>query len=174
MQSKKISFNPEKFDIYPLVINVFALLEINAFHKTIDLDCKVEHGTYVYVDKNAIASVLRNLIDNAIKFTPEGGKIVVSSKKINNFVEVSVTDTGLGISSEDIEKIFSSDINFTTIGTHNEKGSGLGLLLCKEFVEKNGGTIEVTGKPEKGSVFKFTIPFTVAHPLDVAGNSKTN
>jgi signal transduction histidine kinase len=157
-QSGFIVCNPEKFDIRPLTISILTLFELNSAVKRIDTICAIETQTYVYADKNIIASVLRNLIDNAIKFTYEGGKIIVSSRKINNFIEISVSDTGLGIDNENIKQLFKLENNFTRRGTKDEKGSGLGLLLCKEFVKMSGGKISVSSQPEKGSTFMFTIP----------------
>jgi signal transduction histidine kinase len=105
-----------------------------------------------------ITTVVRNLITNAIKFTPENGEITVFAEKTENEVIVAVRDTGIGISDEDKQILFRIDVHHTTIGTSQEKGTGLGLILCKEFVEKHGGKIWVESEIGKGSTFKFTIP----------------
>ena len=114
--------------------------------------------TTVYADKYMISTVMRNLISNAVKFTKSGGKITISVAKDQNVMVISVTDTGLGISKESIGKLFHLDQNISTSGTENEKGTGLGLILCKEFVEKHAGSIWVESELEKGSAFYFTIP----------------
>jgi signal transduction histidine kinase len=104
-----------------------------------------------------IQLVLRNLISNAIKFTTEGGKITVSMDASENDFDIRVSDTGVGMSFEDQEKLFNSTNHFTTRGTNNEKGTGLGLLLCKEFVEKNDGTIEVSSIKGEGTTFSVKL-----------------
>ncbi len=102
--------------------------------------------------------VIQNLVSNALKFTPESGNIKVSLNVENDFFEVSVSDTGVGINEEDQKKLFRLDEHFSTYGTNNEKGSGLGLLLCKEFVEKNNGKVWVKSEQGRGSVFTFSLP----------------
>jgi len=106
-----------------------------------------------------VCSVIRNLISNAIKFTPQGGKVDVEAKIKVDFVEVSVSDTGVGMSKETIEKLFKIETSFTSRGTENEKGSGLGLMLCRDFVEQHGGTIWAESEKGKGSKFTFSIPY---------------
>ena len=110
-----------------------------------------------------LSTIMRNLILNAIKFTPQGGEITINARKIsegNNqeFIEIAVKDNGVGISPERQSKLFIITENITTEGTENEKGTGLGLILCKEFVEKHGGKIWVKSEIGKGSVFYFTLP----------------
>jgi signal transduction histidine kinase len=104
--------------------------------------------------------VVQNLMINAIKFTPRDGRIIVSSVEKEGYIEVSVADTGIGIEPEDSNDLFNFNNVFTTEGTGGEKGTGLGLPLCKEFVEKNGGKIWVESEPGKGSKFTFTLPKT--------------
>ncbi len=105
-----------------------------------------------------IKIVLRNLVSNAVKFTPKGGYVEISSKLTGKEVFISVTDNGVGISADDIGKLFDISSNFSTKGTNEEKGTGLGLSLCKEFVEKNNGKIWVKSEPSKGSDFTFSLP----------------
>jgi signal transduction histidine kinase len=102
--------------------------------------------------------VLRNLIYNAIKFTGRGGQVLAKVSAEGGKVSISVEDTGVGISEGDIEKIFNPEVHIATKGTENETGSGLGLLLCKDYVEKNGGKISVESEKGKGSIFRFCIP----------------
>jgi signal transduction histidine kinase len=157
-QSNNIKYKPEFFDLRPLILNVFTLFELTAFNKKIDLLCHVNEVNMVYADRETISLILRNLIDNAIKFTKEGGKVIVTSKKIDNFVEVSVTDTGIGISDDDLSRLFRFDEVFTKSGTQGEQGTGLGLIMCKEFIEINKGKIKVISRTNDGSTFYFSIP----------------
>lgn len=105
-----------------------------------------------------VAVIIRNLVNNAIKFSSSNDKILISAIEYDNFVEVSVSDTGVGIDKEDQDKLFRIETSFTSKGTADEKGTGLGLILCKEFVEKNGGKIWVESNKEGGTTFKFTLP----------------
>ena len=102
--------------------------------------------------------IIRNLVSNAIKFTPVGKKITLTAYKNFGSIKVEIIDTGVGMSEEDLKKLFRIDVQFTTRGTMNEKGTGLGLIICKDFVEKNGGKIKVESTEGKGSCFSFTIP----------------
>jgi len=105
-----------------------------------------------------ILTVLRNLISNAIKFTNESGKVTIGYKLMDNTVELYVKDTGIGMNKQQIEKLFKIEENVSTPGTNKEKGTGLGLILCKEFVEKHKGRIWVESEEGKGSTFSFTLP----------------
>jgi two-component system, sensor histidine kinase and response regulator len=109
-----------------------------------------------------ISTVVRNLCSNSIKFTPKNGTIRVSALEKENNIEVCISDTGIGISEKDIDKLFRIDVHHTTIGTSSEKGTGLGLILCKEFIEKNDGQIWVESTLGKGSNFKFILPKPVS------------
>ena len=126
--------------------------------KKIDLINKISEDINVTADKYMIDTVLRNLISNSIKFTEPGGHIILSAIRLGNMAEVSVQDNGIGISEENQEKIFRIDAQFRIDGTENEKGTGLGLILCKEFVEKNHGTIRIESKENEGCKFIFTVP----------------
>lgn len=110
------------------------------------------------VDEYSLSTVLRNLLSNAIKYTNENGKIQIKSKRDNTLLEITVEDNGIGISRENILKLFRIDCNLSIPGTNNETGTGLGLILCKEFVEKNGGEIWCESQPGNGSKFIFTVP----------------
>jgi signal transduction histidine kinase len=103
-------------------------------------------------------TILRNLISNAVKFTRRNGKVKIVARISHKFVDISVSDNGIGMSPTSISKLFRLDANMSTRGTDNEKGTGLGLFLCKEFVEKHGGKISVVSDAEKGSTFNFTMP----------------
>ncbi len=106
---------------------------------------------------NVVNTVIRNLLSNAIKYT-SGGEVRLASNSSGEWVEISVSDTGTGIEPKNMDKLFKIDAKYSTRGTAEEKGTGLGLILCKEFVERNGGTLEIESEPGKGSIFRFTLP----------------
>jgi signal transduction histidine kinase len=134
------------------------LLGANALQKSIAIQKQLPHNLPVFADFYMISTVLRNLISNAIKFTRSGGEIIVSAAETATEIVVSVKDKGVGISKERIEKIFSIGESESTPGTAKEKGTGLGLILCKEFVEKHDGKLWVESMIEKGTTFTFAIP----------------
>jgi ligand-binding sensor domain-containing protein/signal transduction histidine kinase len=153
-----IEYKPENMEINFIVDDVINLLKQLAKAKTISLQSNLKGRISAYFDKNTINTVTRNLTSNAIKFTRPNGNIWIDAVVNDGQIEVSVNDNGLGISPENIDKIFNAYQGVTTLGTSGEKGTGLGLLLCKEFVEKNGGKIWVESEVGKGSSFKFTLP----------------
>ena len=137
--------------------NINLLAEI-ATSKSISLINKIEENTMVWSDKNQLDIILRNLISNALKFTPEKGMITISAIERATSWEISVRDTGVGMDKATIDKLFVKNANITTYGTNNEKGTGLGLSLCKEMVEKNSGSIWVESILNRGTCFYFTLP----------------
>jgi signal transduction histidine kinase len=141
-----------------LVTENISLLEKAAQDKDITLLKSTPADTYAVMDLNAFNVVLRNLVTNAIKFTPRGGRVEIRTLKQGNFLRVEVQDNGVGLSEEAARRLFRFDTATTTLGTANERGTGLGLILCKEFVEKSGGAIGVESTPGKGSTFFFTVP----------------
>lgn len=157
-QTGKIKFSPKDVSIYELIISSIYLLKINADKKNIKLKMDVHTDLHIMADYNMLETIIRNLISNAIKFTKEGGTVTVKAIKQHQNTQIIVKDTGVGISKEDIEKLFRIDVSHTTVGTGEEKGTGLGLILCKEFAEKHGGTVSVTSQVGKGSTFIITIP----------------
>lgn len=159
MQTGRMEFVPEKIDLYSKTERIVGVLTGNAIRKDIKIRNEMHPDTYAYGDKNMVYSVMTNLLSNALKFTPPGGEIKINSKnEENGFVRISVTDTGVGISEQDLKKLFKIDQQHTTEGTDQEKGTGLGLVLCKELIEKNGGQIQVCSEVSKGSTFSFTLP----------------
>lgn len=158
MQIGRMEFEPKSFNISAPVDKTFEMLKGNAEKKNINLVNYVENPIEVYADENMIKSVLNNLISNAIKFTNWNGRVKVTSEKENGHVIVSVSDNGIGMTSEEISKLFRIEKHFHKTGTANEKGTGMGLILCKELIEKNGGSIYVDSTIGKGSTFRFTIP----------------
>ncbi len=157
-QTDKIAFEPASFNINQLVEQNIILLNENLTAKRINVKKEIKESYDVYADSNMINTVIRNLLTNAIKFTNPGGDILISCNKKDGKIKVSIKDTGTGMSAEALEKLFRVDANFSTEGTQGETGTGLGLILCKEFVVKNGGTISVESSPGKGSRFSFTLP----------------
>lgn len=151
------TINPQLLDIAGMVKETRHLLRLQAESKQVYVDAKIDSAIYIYADKDMIDLVLRNLISNAIKFTPNQGKVFVGASVKEQRVEVFVKDTGTGISTENIEHLFANNY-FTTHGTGQEIGTGIGLMLCKEFLTQNGGDICVKSELGKGSVFTFTLP----------------
>lgn len=156
-QTGKIKCNPERVSIYDMINDNILLHKANAKEKNIELYSKVEGGIYVLADAYMIKTVVRNLISNAIKFTKKGG-VTVNADIVDKMVNVRIMDTGIGIPEDYIDKLFRIDVNYSTKGTSGETGTGLGLILCKEFVEKNKGEIWVNSEPGKGSEFGFSLP----------------
>lgn len=157
LQMDKLSLQPTKIDLQKLVDeNVKMLGSVQDKH--IQIRNEVEEDTIAFADSNTINLVIRNLVTNAIKFTNEGGHIALSAKEEGKFWVLSVKDDGVGMANEVVSMLFDKTSPYSTRGTANEKGTGLGLILCKEFVEKNGGSISVSSQQGKGSVFQFTVP----------------
>ncbi len=157
-QTGKIQLEPIEFNLADLIKSNVSLLKFQAENKQIDLSYQAPGQLMVFADFNTINTVIRNLINNAIKFTPKGGRIIVTATNQDNNALVIVEDNGIGMSEETISKLFRIDVHHTTLGTAQEKGTGLGLILCKEFVQANGGQIWVESEEGKGSKFFFTIP----------------
>ena len=147
---------PQRFDITETYNEVVHALRLSAKAKNIEIGNNFSKPIYVYADRDMINLVLRNLISNAIKFTPENGSIFISSVNRENVAEISVQDTGIGISKENLDRLFKDF--YSSNGTSNETGTGLGLMLCKEFLTKNKGSIVVKSEEGKGSEFIFSLP----------------
>lgn len=158
IQTGNIVFTPVRFDVRSAAEEVFNLFAQNAKNKSIMLEMKVSSYISVLADTNMFDTILRNLISNGIKFTKEGGFVSLSAAEKNNSVEIIVEDSGVGISQENINKLFAIDANYSTPGTNKERGTGLGLMLCKELVEKNNGTIKVESELGKGTKFILILP----------------
>lgn len=157
-QSGNLKFNPKNINLAHQVAGVISFLEIQAINKDISILNKIEKHVHVNADENMVDTILRNLISNAIKFTQLKGEIQIYSSLKNDFVEITVKDTGVGMSANEIEAVFSVNKINSSLGTSNEQGSGLGLILCKDFVESLGGKIWVESVVNQGSEFKFTLP----------------
>jgi len=161
LQSGKIDYQPERINLISLINNVSSLYGQNLKNKKISLELDVQKNISVFTDKKIIEAVLRNLISNAIKFTSASGSIFISSERKDDDLIVKIRDTGVGISAEDLLNLFRLDVSHSTKGTENESGTGLGLILCKELVERQGGKIWVESNIKEGSTFYFTIPLAL-------------
>lgn len=160
-QTDRIKYNPANLDIGELIEQNIVLSQPNAENKHITLVSQIRYKKPAFADKNMINLVIRNLVSNAIKFTKSGGIVTVQcdkAEKDDKMLAVSIADTGIGISADNIKKLFHIDEYFSTTGTSGESGTGLGLIICKEFVEKNRGTISIHSEPSVGTTFTFTLP----------------
>lgn len=158
LQRGVIEFKPEESNLLADTEEAFGPLLSTATKKDQKLECQISESLYAKYDRNMIATVVRNLVSNAIKFTGERGKITVNAKVGKSAVTVTVSDTGIGMSQEDIEKLFRIDTHFSRRGTNDEGGSGLGLILCKEFIDKHNGKIWAESELGNGTSFHFSIP----------------
>jgi signal transduction histidine kinase len=165
-----INYNPAAVKLISLCHYTFEIMSSAAHRKNVCVNLDVNENTIIYADQNMITTVLRNLISNAIKYSRQGGSVTLSAKKSlgNNdkslseqFVEISVADTGVGISSDSISRLFHIEEQLRTPGTANETGTGLGLIICKEFVEMHGGTIHAISTEGEGSTFFIRIPLAI-------------
>ncbi|HEX7493396.1 MAG TPA: HAMP domain-containing sensor histidine kinase [Bacteroidales bacterium] len=157
-QNKEKNFKPVKINLYDLLREEIENLKTPASQKQITLKHLINPDLNVSADLQMVKTILRNLISNAIKFTNIKGEIIVNATELKQYVEVEVKDNGIGISAENQKKLFQIDTFHSTPGTHDERGTGLGLLLCKEFVELHGGNILIESEAGKGSRFAFTLP----------------
>ena len=157
-QTGRIKYEPVTFDISQLYERIFHLMNPLAEQKNIVLTSNIPEQTLVYADPMMVDTVLRNLINNAIKFSNPGLIIMTEVKSLGKFLQINVADQGVGMTKEEVENVFRIDSKVKSRGTNDEDGTGLGLVLCKEFVQINKGDIWVESKPGKGSTFSFSIP----------------
>ena len=159
-QTGNIPYEPTHVNLCQKAEENISLLQLQARTKEIAIGLEIPSDLSVFADRNMLDTILRNLLTNAIKFTPRGGQIVVSAHADTNFIDVIVSDNGTGIPKKNLEEIFRIDSKLTTPGTEKEKGSGLGLILCREFMEKHQGSISVKSTEGKGSTFicHFPVP----------------
>jgi PAS domain S-box-containing protein len=159
-QSGKLDFNPQKIDFSRVCLETVDSIKMNAHSKNISLDYLSNGEIPLSADENMLKIVIRNLLANSIKFTNRGGQIDIRTEQTASYLTVTISDNGVGIAPERVNNLFEISQRITTPGTANEKGTGLGLLLCKEFVEKHQGKIWVESILGKGSHFKFTLPLS--------------
>jgi signal transduction histidine kinase len=159
-QMGKLKFEPGLNPVKPIIDANINLYSAQAESKAITIINAITENLIAYFDKGMIDIVIRNFISNAVKFTPKGGEVIINTKKEGGFLKVEVSDTGIGIDEDVVNSLFGKGIKSKYLGqgTENEKGAGIGLMLCEEFVELNGGTIGVVSKKNIGSVFFFTLP----------------
>jgi len=157
-QNKEKNFNPVKINLFELLREEIESLKTPASQKQIKLIHSIEPDLNVTADLQMVKTILRNLMSNAIKYTNPYGEVTIDAQENKRFVEVGVKDNGVGISTEEQNKLFKIEAFHSTPGTNNETGTGLGLLLCKEFVELHGGNIRIESEKGKGSRFAFTLP----------------
>jgi signal transduction histidine kinase len=158
LQTDRMEFKSVEYNYKTQVEGIISLFKSTALKKNIEIQNLITEETVVFADKTMVHSVTQNLLSNALKFTPINGSIKIGCKKYDNQLEIMIKDNGVGISKENLEKIFRLDSNLTTKGTEGEKGTGLGLLICKEMIEKNNGKIWIESEVGKGTTFHFTLP----------------
>jgi signal transduction histidine kinase len=157
-QTGRMVFNPININLAELIEETSALLQESANHKHIIIAKDLPPGLTMFADKSMVNTILRNLISNAIKYTYSGGRIDISAVRGEKELVISVSDNGIGLNEDTIEKLFLIEASTSTRGTSDEEGTGLGLILCKEFISKHGGKIWVESETGQGSRFTFTIP----------------
>jgi len=157
-QMEGIKYSPQNLHIGELSQQIILFLKPTANTKNILIDNQIQKNHQIWADNDHLQLILRNLISNAIKFTPENGKIFLKSLDLGEQIQISIQDTGVGMREEDIKKVFEGKANFTTKGTSGEKGTGLGLMLCKEFMEKNKAILHLKSEPHQGTEFLLVFP----------------
>ena len=157
-QTGKLTIVPKKIPVRNLADDVFNVMRTQADSKKITLENRIADNISIFADYNSISTVIRNLVSNAIKFSNENGTVTLNAQQHDGSIHISIADNGVGVDPENMDKLFKIEENFTTRGTHQEAGTGLGLIICKEFVEKNGGSIVVNSKVGKGTIFTITLP----------------
>ena len=158
VQKKQVEYNPDQINFLNLIKGCTKQLNADAFLKNIRISIEASPSLLIYADPNMLQTVLRNLISNAIKFTPKNGWVEIRTNERSQIVECCIIDSGLGMTKEEADKLFKLQYRNSSTGTEGETGTGLGLVLCHEFIKKHKGTLTVQSEPGKGSTFCFTIP----------------
>ena len=158
LQRGAIDYFPQEISLHRLATMTMTLFQANMEHKQIAIFNEIPPAAIAYADLDMINTVFRNLLSNALKFTPSGGVIRLSEREDDDQIETSITDTGIGMKPEEIENLFRIDVKFVRVGTSGEKGTGLGLVLCKELIAQNQGRLWVESEKGKGTTFRFTLP----------------
>lgn len=174
LQTGRIKFEPEKLNAREIIESSISTVSGTALKKGVEIENLIDPALHIFGDKNLILQVFNNLLSNAVKFTKLGDRIMISvnTSSASRFITFSVKDTGIGIKANNLEKLFSIETKFTSEGTAGEKGSGLGLSLVKDIIEKHGGSIEVKSEFGKGTEFIFTIPVASTKILLVDPNTR--
>lgn len=165
---------PEKVDVTEMIDDIVAMFSNMANGKRVKLESLIDYPIFLWVDKNSVHTILRNLINNAIKFTPEGGRINVDAKLNSGMAEIAVIDTGIGIPQSKLDRLFNMNGEGNTYGTAGEKGLGLGLQLVKEFMDMNNGTITAESTEGEGTMFIVQLPLFTKEPVKSMQEEKTN
>ncbi|MEL6917503.1 MAG: ATP-binding protein, partial [Bacteroidota bacterium] len=165
-QMNDLTISKKAFDINTLVQRNVDLFHENAIRTNVEVSYASTDVPKVYADKDMIDFVLRNLLSNALKFTKTGGSITFNVSEIDQFLEIEISDTGVGMTPEQIEDLLKSNKeNKTTLGTDDEEGSGLGFAICLDFIKRNDGSIQIESEPGKGSKFIFSIPTSLTKEI---------
>ena len=157
-ESGKLRNEPENINLNEAVVSMVNLYQLGIQSKNIRLNIRIDAGQVVFADQTMLKTIIRNLFSNAYKYTPSGGAISFDSWPVPGFVKISVSDTGLGMTKDIQEKVLDPKLLFRSMGLNDEMGNGLGLKLCKDFVEKSGGRIWIESTPDKGTAVYFTLP----------------
>jgi signal transduction histidine kinase len=159
MQRGLISFIPANYLLRNKIDDILEMIFAAAKEKKIAISIDISEDLNVCADGNMLDSIIRNLVSNAVKFTPRGGEITIMAKPLSkNLVQISIRDTGIGMDQTRIDHLFSLDIATNRIGTEGESSTGLGLILCKDIIERHGGKLQIESKEGKGTTFSFTLP----------------
>lgn len=156
--------NPAKIHLSDLVATVYAQVQLNAANKHITVENEVDKDVVIFADKDQMEVVIRNLLTNAIKFTPAGGRIKIKAERVGESIRLIIEDTGVGMSREQIHNLFKPNRHHSTEGTNREKGTGIGLIIAREMIRANGGSISVESEKECGTTFRILIPTLSKHP----------
>ncbi|MBZ4682891.1 MAG: hypothetical protein PWP46_315 [Fusobacteriaceae bacterium] len=154
----QIEFNPNEFELREAITSQMKILKLNAESKNISLNSSIDKDIYMVTDENMLKTIIRNLLSNAIKFTENDGKIEILAEKNDDYVTITIKDSGVGISEKKINKILNNFKFSSTSGTNGENGTGLGLILCIDFIKRLGGDLKISSIVDIGSSFSFTIP----------------
>ena len=159
IQQGLIPFNQEVVQLQSIINESIEMIRESAKKKGIEIVSDISYDLLVFADNDMIKTVIRNLVSNAVKFTYKGGKVIISAKPAEDkSIQIAIKDTGIGMSAALIEGLYKPDVNTKRVGTDYEPSTGLGLILCKEFVEKHGGKLLVESEVGKGSIFSFSLP----------------
>ena len=158
LQQDTITYHPQTIAVYEIVERNTSFFASNAAQKQISLTSQISQNLVVYADRGMLMIIVRNFISNALKFSNSGANVALSASQNEGYVDLSVSDTGVGISQEVFPRMFRFDVKYSTLGTAGEEGTGLGLIVCKSLVEKNGGMILIKSEVGQGSVFTLRLP----------------
>ncbi len=164
-QEGKILFKPQKINLLEAIENILSNLKNLALYKKIDIITYIPKEIEIFADKNMFSTIIRNLVTNAIKYSNLGGEITIKATETKDYTQISITDKGIGINPEVLERIFDSNVPLSTKGTQKEAGTGLGLILCTDFIKKHKGKIWAKSKLNEGTSFNFTIPKKSHNPF---------